>query len=52
MDEDQKHWRATAIKTVKNIDVLVRDLMHVPPSYKSNCQLSSEVRTHSSKCKL
>ncbi|CAD5115680.1 DgyrCDS4633 [Dimorphilus gyrociliatus] len=42
MDEDQKHWRATAIKTVKNIDVLVRDLMHVPPSYKSNCQLSSE----------
>lgn len=37
---EENQIKVTALKTTSNISILIRDLFHSPPSFKSKIQLS------------
>lgn len=40
MKSEENKMRVAALKTTSNINTLIKDLFHTPPSFKSNVNLS------------
>lgn len=44
LKSDENKIKLVALKTTSNINTIIKDLFHTPPSYKSVVKLSFEVK--------